>query len=105
MPILSTIEVVLKDEAAEKVFLEAFGKMLPHVNKLPGLLEFTPAKVVGAERKYLVLSVWQDETAIQKWLDQPEYQALRAKAREELISYFKARRWEPKGIAKEFGKP
>ena len=105
MPILSTIEVILKDEAAEKAFLEAFAKVLPHVNKLPGLLEFTPAKVVGAERKYLVLSLWQDEAAIQAWLALPQYQAIRAKAREALIAHFKARRWEPKGLAKEFGKP
>lgn len=95
MSIGITIGLTCRDDAAEQRFLELFTQAAAHVSRIDGLDEFVPAKVVGAERQYLVHMMWRDESAMQAWLDNPRYQEIRQQARDEFFLEFWSRRSAP----------
>jgi heme-degrading monooxygenase HmoA len=69
MPVLSTIEVTLRDDEAERRFLDAFVNAAGHVaGKVPGLLELKAYKSLVAERTYLAATLWENEAHIEAWM-------------------------------------
>lgn len=102
MPVLSTIEVTLVDEEAEKRFLEAFVKAAGFAVKIPGLLELKAFKSLFAEQTYIAFTVWEDEAAIEAWMrDHREQEFIRI-GKEDLLSEAKLRRFEQIGADKDW---
>ncbi|MBI5477586.1 MAG: hypothetical protein HY906_01950 [Deltaproteobacteria bacterium] len=52
MPILSTIELTLKDDASEQAFLAAFTRAAGGAADIPGLLELKAHRQLGADRRW-----------------------------------------------------
>lgn len=100
MPVLSTIEVTLRDEAAEKRFLEAFVKAAGFAAKVPGLLELKAFKSLFAERSYLAFTVWESEAAIEAWMKGHQEQEFIRLGKEALLENATMRRFDQKGEPK-----
>ncbi len=93
MSVLSTIELVLADEAAEQRFLQAFTRAMAYTDKIPGLISITAWKKVGAERTYMAFTEWEDEQAIEAWMTGEAEQRNIAMAQGELCSATASSRW------------
>lgn len=98
-----SISLTLKDQECEKAFLEIFQKALEKISSIEGLLEFIPSKVIGKDYSYHIFSLWESEDAIEKWLSNPAYKAIREKSKIELIKNFISYRWMPLREPKKFG--
>ena len=105
MPVLSTIEVTLRDEAAEKRFLEAFTKAAGFATHVPGLLELKAFKSLLAERTYLAFTVWESEAAIENWMKGHQEQEYIQLGKEHLLEHATMRRFDLAGPAKEWSRP
>lgn len=67
MAVLTTIQVTLKDEKAEKLFLETFTKGTKSLDKVKGLISLSAWKQLGPERTYMAFALWEDENSIETW--------------------------------------
>jgi heme-degrading monooxygenase HmoA len=98
MPVLSTIEVTLRDEEAEKRFLDAFVKAAGHASgKVPGLLELKAFKSLLAERTYLALTLWESEAHIEAWMVGHQEQEYIRMGKEHLMQAATIRRFAQEG--------
>lgn len=104
MPVLSTIEVTLVDDDAEKRFLEAFVKASGFAVKIPGLLELKAFKSLFAQRTYLAFTVWESEAAIAEWMKGHQEQEFIRLGKEHLLQNARIRRFEQVGADKDWEK-
>jgi len=102
MPVLSTIEVTLVDDEAEKKFLEAFVKAAGFAVKIPGLIELKAFKSLFAERTYLAFTVWESEAAITAWMVGHQEQEFIRLGKEQLLASAKIRRFDQTGADKDW---
>jgi heme-degrading monooxygenase HmoA len=68
MPVLSTIEVTLRDAGSEERFLSAFVRAAGHATGVPGLIELKAFKLLGKDRSYLAWTLWENEEWIEEWM-------------------------------------
>lgn len=97
MPVLSTIEVTLRDAEAEQRFLAAFGKASGQAGAVPGLLELKAFKLLGTERSYLAFTLWEDSASIEEWMRGHREQEFIRLGKEELLATATLRRFEQLG--------
>lgn len=98
MPVLSTIEVTLRDAEAEQRFLDAFVKAAGHAEgKVPGLLELKAFKSLVAERTYLATTLWESEAHIEAWMVGHQEQEYIRLGKEQLLESATIRRFEQAG--------
>lgn len=95
-----SITVTLKDEEKERIFIEIFQQALKHLDKIPGLLDFKAAKIIGKEYSYHIFSLWESEEKVEEWLNNPNYKEIR-KESHNLIKEFVSYRWIPLGEPKK----
>ena len=105
MPVLSTIEVTLKDADAEKSFLDAFVKAAGHAaGNVPGLLELKAFKSLLAERTYLAFTVWESDAHIETWMSGHREQEYIKMGKERLMVAATIRRFRQEGADKQWKK-
>lgn len=98
MPVLSTIEVTLRDADAEQRFLDAFVKAAGHAaGKVPGLLELKAYKSLVAERTYLATTLWESEAVLEAWMVGHQEQEYIRMGKEHLMQAATIRRFEQAG--------
>ena len=93
MPVLSTIELTLRDEKSETVFLNAFTKAAGAAGGIPGLLELKAFKLLGAERTYMAHTLWESEGHIVRWLEGPQEQSYIAMGKKDMLASSLVRRF------------
>ena len=97
MPILSTVEITMKDDAAEARFLQAFTSAAGAAAGAPGLIELKAYKRVGAERTYLASVLWESEAHLEAWVSGPQEQANIKLGKEQLLQSALVRRFAQQG--------
>ena len=98
MPVLSTIEVTLRDADAEQRFLEAFVKAAGHVaGKVPGLIELKAYKSLVADCTYLAVTLWESEEHIEAWMVGHQEQEYIRMGKEHLLQGATIRRFTQAG--------
>ena len=106
MPVLSTIEVILRDAEAEQRFLDAFVKAAGHDSgKVPGLLELKAYKSLVADRTYLAATLWESEAHIEAWMVGHQEQEYIRLGKEHLLEGATIRRFEQSGPDRVWERP
>ncbi|MBI5527429.1 MAG: antibiotic biosynthesis monooxygenase [Deltaproteobacteria bacterium] len=93
MPVLSTIELTLRDEKSENAFLGAFTKAAGAAGGIPGLIELKAFKLLGAERTYMATTLWESEDHIKAWVEGPREQELIAAGKRDMLASSLVRRF------------
>ena len=66
-PVLTLVEMGFRDEETEQAFREVMPRMETELAGIPGCLENRVYQRPG--RRYLFFTVWEDQAAIQRWVD------------------------------------
>lgn len=66
-PLLSLVEIGFREEVAEAEFKAVLPRMEQELRSIEGCLE--ARTFVGAGRRYFFFTVWKDEAALQRWVD------------------------------------
>ncbi len=66
-PLLTLVEIGFRDDGAEQEFRAVLPRMEQELANIEGCLE--ARTFIGAGRRYLFFTVWQDEAALQRWID------------------------------------
>lgn len=105
MPLLSTIEVTLRNADAEQRFLDAFVKAAGQAaGKVPGLLELKAFKNLLAERTYLAFTVWESEAAMEAWMVGHREQEYIRMGKEHLLGTATIRRFSQSGADRNWAR-
>lgn len=54
--------------------------LVPHLNRIPGFIQETRCTSIDVPRKVLILSRWEDATAISRWRNQSDHLRIQEKA-------------------------
>lgn len=104
MPVLSTVELTMRDQATEESFLRSFVAAAHHATEIPGLLELKAYKLLGSERTYLASVLWQDEEHLRCWLEGSKEQEYIRLGRSELLSSALVRRFQQIGSERRWSR-
>jgi heme-degrading monooxygenase HmoA len=66
-PLLILVELGFRDDAAEQEFKTVLPRMESELAGIVGCLE--RRTFIGAGRRYLFFTVWQDEAALERWVN------------------------------------
>lgn len=98
MPI-SVIFRVEVEEGKEEEYRKISAEVLQYAKEQKGLISMERAKSILKERTYVSISEWENEEAIEKWVNHPKHQEAMRKGKSELFSWYSVKRMVelPKG--------
>ncbi|MBI2886375.1 MAG: antibiotic biosynthesis monooxygenase [Chloroflexi bacterium] len=67
MPVLTTVDIRFASWEGEQAFLDIYQQFEGEVKRIPGCLDYRVYR--GPDRLYLFFVVWEDRTAVQRWVD------------------------------------
>jgi len=91
MPIFVLFKVEIK-EGKEEEYRRTVAEVLNDIKGQKGLISMERAKSILKERTYVSISEWEDEEAIEKWVNHPKHQEAMRKGKDELFSWYSVKR-------------
>lgn len=79
-------------EGKEEEYRKISAEVLNHAKEQPGLIFMERAKSVLKERTYISISEWENEEAIEKWVNHPQHQEAMRKGKSELFYWYSVKR-------------
>mgnify|MGYP005856657963 CR=1 FL=1 len=73
MPLLALAEFVFSEEG-ERAFQETQKRMEEELASIPGFLGYRPLAL--GDRRYLLLSLWEGEEALDRWVQNPFHRSV-----------------------------
>lgn len=72
MPLLTTIDIRFASWEGEQSFLDVYQQLEREVEGIPGCLDYRVYR--GPDRLYLFFAVWEDQAAVQRWIENDFHQ-------------------------------
>ncbi len=79
-------------EGKEEEYRKISAEVLNHAKEQPGLIFMERAKSVLKERTYISISEWENEEAIEKWVNHPQHQEAMRNGKSELFYWYSVKR-------------
>lgn len=90
-------------EGREEEYRKISAEILNEAREQKGLVFMERAKSVLKERTYVSISEWENEEAVERWVDHPKHQQAMKRGREELFTLYSVKRLVPLPGTKEDG--
>lgn len=91
MSIFILFRVEIK-EGKEEEYRKISAEVLRYAKEQKGLISMERAKSILKERTYVSVSEWEDEEAIEKWVNHPQHQEAMRKGKSELFYWYSVKR-------------
>jgi heme-degrading monooxygenase HmoA len=91
MSIFVLFRVEIK-EGREEEYRKIAAEVLQNAQEQPGLISMERAKSILKERTYVSVSEWENEEAIEKWVNHPQHQEAMRKGKRELFYWYSVKR-------------
>jgi heme-degrading monooxygenase HmoA len=79
-------------EGREEEYRKIAAEVLQNAQEQPGLIFMERAKSVLKEGTYISISEWENEEAIEKWVNHPQHQEAMRKGKSELFYWYSVKR-------------
>lgn len=78
---IAVIFELLPGEGQHSRYFDLAGQLRPKLDAIDGFISIERFESLTLSGKYLSLSFWRDEAAVQEWRNQPEHRAAQAAGR------------------------
>ena len=79
-------------EGKEEEYRKISAEILNEAKEQKGLISMERAKSILKERTYVSISEWEDEEAIERWVNHPKHQEAMRKGKSEFFSWYSIKR-------------
>ena len=86
---IAVIFEVIPTEAGAPVYFDIAAQLKQSVSQIDGFISIERFQSLSNPKKYLSLSFWQSEDAIQQWRQNLQHQQAQMKGKNELFEYYK----------------
>jgi len=91
LPIIVIFRVEIK-EGKEEEYRRISSEVLAFAKEQKGLISMERAKSILKERAYVSISEWENEEAIERWVNHPKHQEAMRKGKNDLFSWYSVKR-------------
>jgi len=84
-------EVVPKGEEGKQEYLDIAAQLRPRLADIEGFISIERFESLSQPGKFLSLSFWRDEQAVEKWRQVDEHRVAQAKGRAEIFQDYRLR--------------
>lgn len=81
-------------------YFDLAAQLKPELEKIPGFLSVERFESLAMPGKYLSLSFWEDEAAVQAWRNTADHRAAQAEARAGVLADYRLR---VAGVIRDYG--
>lgn len=97
---IAVIFEVMPAEGKAEPYLDMAGKMRPLAESIDGFISVERFQSVTTPGKYLSLSFWRDEAALQAWRNLPQHRTAQSAGRDIMFAGYRLR---VAGILRDYG--
>ena len=81
-------------------YFDLAAALKPELERIPGFISVERFESLATPGKYLSLSFWEDEAAVQAWRNTAEHRAAQAEARDGVLADYRLR---VAGVIRDYG--